>query len=1114
MPTYPKTTRRYVILIISLFICLTGWAQPISLTGTVRDKRTGEGLPGVNVTIKGATRGTVSDSDGRFSLPAQQGDVLVVSQIGMATQEIPVGNQTTLTIDLAESARSLDEVVVVGYGQQSRRTLTGSVASIDNTVLKSVPRTNAATALQGTAPGLRVQQTSGQPGSTPTIVLRGGTDFSGSGTPLYVVDGVIVPSLYGINAQDIEKMDVLKDAASTAIYGARAANGVILVTTKKGKKGRTSVTYTFKHAANYIRRNPLQYMSAEDYIKWNRRGLASRYAAAQADNNTAEMNNTRNQLTGAWGWGLNSGWTAPDGKYSTQQLTNTNRSLLNDPQYHLLVDQNPFNPAQMDSILYRSTTQRELEDLILQTGVLNEHYLNASGGNDMGNFSLGVGSLSDQGIIIGSGLKRLNLNFNGGLNVGKNLTIGLNLAAYNASSTPSYLTADASGSLSGGLVQRFTGIAPTVRLTRDGTGEQLPGVDGSTLGNPAYFSDKFINNTNEQRYSGGLNVEYRLAPFLKVLGSASGYYRYTTNDQFTKAYINGTGGALVSTRNASFSNVRTSQYTYNGFLQYDKDFGLHTISVLGGGEFYEYRQYSYGASANLAATDFIPWLSASTAAVGIPTSAFNSWQRLASGIGRINYNYADKYLLTLNMRYDGTSKLTTNRYGFFPGVSAGWNMSNETFFANSPLKQFVSVLKPRISWGVNGSINPLDASGNPIIGDYATTPQYANVGIYNGQPGFAASGITNTDLRWERASTLNIGLDLGLFNNRVTFIADYFIRNVYDKISTLNIPGWTGYNSYVTNLGQLQNRGIELDIRTQIIRPKTEGGLSWSVNANLYSVKNFAIKLPNNGLPLNRQSASQVFDPTTNQLVWVGGLQEGKRIGLDQVYAPIYDGIYTTQAELDSRANFYNSYLPYTNKRIKLLGDARWRDLDRNDSLDYRDFVYVGRTTPTVQGGFSSNLSWKGFTLFGQFDYSLGFVILNQSYLRGLSQVQGSQNGPVDITNTWSPDNPTGTLPRYYWANYARNYFTDAGGSTTAPANFWQKGNYVALRELTLSYDTPAQLLERLSRKRVQGLRVFLTGSNLVYFTKYNGTFPEVGGNDVGRFPLPRTVTLGATISL
>ena len=528
--------------------------------------------------------------------------------------------------------------------------------------------------------------------------------------------------------------------------------------------------------------------------------------------------------------------------------------------------------------------------------------------------------------------------------------------------------------------------------------------------------------------------------------------------------------------------------------------------MLGGGEFYETRTYDYGASANLAATDFIPWLSASTAAVGIPTSSFSSWQRLASVIGRVNYTFDNMYLLNVNLRYDGTSKLTNNQYGFFPGISAGWNMHYADFFAKSGLSRYISTLKPRISFGENGSITPL--------GDYATIPQYGNVSIYNGQPGFAAGGITNTNLKWERANTLNFGLDMGLLNNRVTVIADYFIRNVFEKISSLTIPVSTGYTSYVTNLGQLQNRGIELEVRADVIKPSTAGGLAWTVNANLFSIKNFAKKLPNNGLDLNRQGSVQIFDPAQNKLVWVGGLQEGKRVGLDEIYAPIYDGLYTSQADVDDRASFYNSYLPYTNKRVKLPGDARWRDTDQNDSLDYRDFVYVGRTTPTLQGGFSSNLSWKGFTLFGQFDYSLGFVIVNQMYLRGMSQVQGSQNGPVDVTQTWTPENPTATLPRYYWANYGRNYFLDAGGGTTAPANYWQKGDYVAMREVTLSYETPAQLLSRITGNRVRGLRVFLTGSNLVYFTGYNGTFPEVGGNDVGRFPLPRTVTLGATISL
>lgn len=1100
-------THQYVILIVCWLGLMgtKGQAQGLQVTGTVQDARQ-QAVPGVNVLVRGTTRGTTSDATGKFSIEAAKGNVLVISMIGFQTQEVTIENTNALVIELREEAKSLDEVVVVGYGQQSRKTLTGSVSSIDQNVFKSVPRTNVGTALQGTAPGLRVQQTTGQPGATPTIVFRGGTDFNGSGSPLIVVDGVIVPSLFGINMEDVEKIDLLKDAASAAIYGSRASNGVILVTTKKGKKGKTQVTYSYKTAQNNIRRNPMQYMSAEDYIRWNRRGLASRFEAAKADNNTAEMNNARNQLAGAWGFGVNSGWTAPDGKYSTQLVSNANRKLLNDPQYRLLIDANPFTAGQMDSLLYRSIAPTALEDMILQQSTLNEHYLNFSGGNDQGNFSLGLGALKDVGMVIGSKMDRLNLNFNGGLNVGKGLKINLNLSGYNTKTNPSYLTADNGGAVGGGLIQRFAGIAPTVRLTHDVTGETLPGVDAGTLGNPAYFRDKFYNQTIEQRFAGGLNLEYSILPSLKFLASGSGFYRYTTAESFTKAYINGTGGALVNTRNSSFSNQRTTQYSYNGFLQYSKDFSNHSVSALAGGEFFDYKVYDYSATANLAATDFIPWLSASTAAVGVPYSAFSSWQRLASAIGRVNYSYANTYLLNINMRYDGTSKLTNNRYGFFPGVSAGWNMHYEDFFANSPVSKYVTTLKPRVSWGQNGSITPL--------GDYATIPQYGNVGIYNGAPGFAAGSITNTDLRWERATTLNFGVDVGLLGNRFTVIADYFIRNVYDKISSLTIPAWTGFSSYTTNLAQLQNKGFEIELKANVLRTSSGNGLSWDVSANFYTVKNFTKKLPSNGLDKNRQSAVQVWDPAQNKLVWVAGLQEGQRIGLDEIWAPTYDGIYTTQAELDANAKLLNTFLPYTNKRIKLLGDARWTDLDKNDTLDFRDYVYVGRTTPTIQGGFSTNLSWKGFNLYGQFDYSLGFVIVNQMYLRGMSQVQGSQNGPIDVTKTWSPDNTSGTLPRYYWANYGRNYFTDAGGGTTAPANYWQKGDYLAMREVTLSYEMPARLLSKYSKNRLQGIRVFLTGSNLMYLTQYNGTFPEVGGNDAGRFPLPKTVTLGATINL
>lgn len=1085
-------------LLLACFLFFSGaWAQTKRISGKVLSSEDNQPLAGVSITIKGKKTGTQTNAGGEFAIEASQNEVLQFSYTGFEVTEIPVGAGNTIHVSLKVADKKMDEVVVVGYGRQTRRTLTGSVSSVDGNALKSAPTTNLGTALQGTVSGLRVQQNTGQPGSSPSITFRGGTDFDGTGSPLYVVDGVIVPSLYGLNMDDVESVDLLKDAASTAIYGARAANGVVLVTTKKGKKGRTQVTYSFRAAKNYVRRNPVEYLNAEDYLIWNRRGLGSRFEANIRDNNTGQRNSTRNQMAGSWGWALNSNWTNPDGLYSTQLVNDDNRYLLGTPGWHLLVDRNPFDYTENDSILYRSISQRELEDLILQQSSLKEHHVNFSGGNDQGSFALGLGTVKDEGMVLGSSLKRLNLNFNGGLNVGENLKIGLNVAGYSTNSTPPYTDASSSSNL-GGVIQRFGGIAPTVRLTHDYTGEVLPGVSGLALGNPIYLKDKFIDNTTEQRFSGGLNLEYSILPSLKLLASGSGFMRYTNQNTFIKAYQNGTNGAMINTRKASFYHAKTVQYTYNAMLQYDKKFGRHDLSVLGGGEYFDYESYASSAGASGAATDLIPWMSASTIAEGVPTSSFNGWDRLASALGRINYSFDRRYLLTVNLRYDGSSRLAEKVHGFFPGISAGWNLHQERFFDESLLSKYVSTLKPRLSWGQNGSISPL--------GYFTTDPTYNEVGTYNGYAGFGPNSLVNTGLRWERVSSLNMGLDLGVANNRVTLIADYFIRNVYDKIASLSIPSWTGFSSYTTNLGQLQNRGVELELKADVIRPSKRDGFRWTVGANFSHVKNFAKQLPDNGLERNRQSTIQVYDPKSGTVVQVAGLQEGLRVGLDEIWAYSYDGIYTSQTELDKAAGVFNTNLPYSDKYLKLMGDARWTDLDANDTIDFRDRVYVGRRIPTATGGFSTQLSWKGFSLYGQFDYALGFMIMNQSWLRGISQVQGSQNGPIDIKNTWHPDNPTGTLPRYYWANYGQNYI--------GFANYYQKGDYLALRELTLNYEVPSQILKSWTNQRLKGIRLHVTGTNLAYFTDYNGTLPEVGGDDPGRFPLPKRLTFGAHITL
>lgn len=1119
-----------LFLLLCLFV-LTVWSQTKRVSGKTLSGEDGKPLAGVSVTVKGRATGTQSNANGAYSIEAAGEDVLVFTYSGYSPMELPVGSAQNFNVTLNPTADKLGEVVVVGYGTQKRKEFAGAATTVNPLTTKFNPSSNVGTALQGTVPGILVQQTTGAPGSTPNIVFRGGTDFDGSGSPLIVLDGVVVPSLYGIDMNDVESIDVLKDAASTAIYGARAANGVIIVSTKKGKKGKTQVQYTVRRTSNYVRSIGDQYLSAADYIRMNRLGIRARYLADSLDGNLANMNSDKGQLTGNWGWAFGSTFGNPAaGLYTTQKVGSANRQYLSDPAWSLLVDASPFFPAQSDSILYKAIDAKSREAIIMNNSSTIEHSLNFSGANDQGAFALGLNALRDDGTIIGSQLKRLSMNFNGGLNVGKNLKIALNTSAYSVNTLAPYndpgtvgLGVSALSANTGGLLQRFTGVAPTVRYTNDTSGAILPGPNDVTLGNPAYWSKLFTNNSNEQRYSGSLNVDYTILPFLKFIASGSGFMRYGNNNNFTQAFISGNGGSLNTNRPASFSNYRDIQYSYNAFLQFSKTFNAHKITVLAGGEMTDYKRYVFSGSAQGAPTDFVPWLIAdpsptvlngSLAYAGGASSDFQYWERLVSAISRVNYSYKDKYFLTGVLRVDGSSRLSSNNfYGVFPGVSAGWNLQNENFYINSKIGNYISTIKPRISYGVNGNLQSFGSNYFP------TAQVYSSAGIYNGLGGTYAPSYINPDLRWERTNSLNVGADLGFVHNRVTVIADYFVRNVFDKLASLAISSQTGFTGYTTNVSQLQNRGFELSANAKIIIPHVDNGFSFDAGASFYTVKSYAIKLPFNGLPGNRTGFNglntlEVWDPANlGQTKFVRALIEGQRIGTDEVWAPKWTGIYTDGGQLLKDANVYNSFLPYANKRIKQPGDAQWYQTYKNDTIDTRQFVYVGRTTPKGSGSFFLNTGFKGFHLYTAFDYAYGFVILNNEKLRGLSQVQGSQNGTKDILNTWTPNNPAATLPMFYWANQGRNYATDASGNNP-PANMWEKGDYVMLREITLSYELTRNVLSRVSHNKIQGISLFVTGSNLAYFTKYSGTFPEVGGFDNGRYPLPKRLTLGAQITL
>ncbi|MEJ7736852.1 MAG: SusC/RagA family TonB-linked outer membrane protein [Chitinophagaceae bacterium] len=1119
------------LFLVCLFLTALTWAQTKRISGKVLSEEDNKPLVGVSVSVKGKSAGTQTDASGEFSIDATNGNILVVTYTGYIPQEVKVDNSTNLSLTMKADASKLGEVVVVGYGTQRRKEFAGSSTTVNPLTTKFTPSSNVGTALQGTVPGLTVQQTTGAPGSTPNIVFRGGTDFDGSGSPLIVLDGVVVPSLYGIVMNDVESVDVLKDAASTAIYGARAANGVVIVTTKKGKKGKTQVQYTIRRTSNYVRSIGDEYLSAADYIRMNRLGIRARYLADSLDGNTANVNADKGQLTGNWGWAFGSNFGNPAaGLYTTQRVSNANRQYVGNSAFKLLVDANPFSPSQTDSILYKEIDAKTREDMIMRATSTVEHGLNFSGANDQGAFALGLNALRDDGTIIGSQLKRLSMNFNGGLNVGKNLKLNLNTSAYTINATAPYndpgtvgLGVSALTASTGGLLQRFIGVAPTVRYTNDTSGATLPGPNDVTLGNPNYWSQLFVNNNNEQRFSGNLNAEYTILPFLKFIASGSGFLRYGNANNFTKSFIAGNGGSLNTNRPSSFSNYRDIQYTYNGFLQFSKEFNAHRVTVMAGGELTDYKRYVFSGSAQGAPTDLIPWLTAdpsptvingSLAYSGGASSNFQYWEKIASAISRVNYAYKDKYFLTGVLRLDGSSRLNKNNfYGVFPGISAGWNLQSEDFYKKSNLSNYISTIKPRISYGVNGN---LQSFGNSY---FPTAQVYSSAGIYNGLGGTYAPSYINPDLRWERTNSLNFGADLGFLNNRINVVADYFIRNVFDKLASLNISAQTGFTGYTTNVSQLQNRGFELSANAKIIRPRSVNSFSLDAGVSFYTVKSYAIKLPFNGLPGNRTGFGglnplEVWDPANpGKTKFVRALIEGERIGTDEVWAPKWAGIYTSAAQITKDASVYNSFLPYGNKKLKQMGDAQWYQVYQNDTMDTRQFVFAGRTTPKGSGSFFFNTGFKGIHLYTAFDYAYGFVILNNEKLRGLSQVQGSQNGTKDILDTWTPNNSNAALPMYYWANQGRNYATDASGNNP-PANMWEKGDYIMLREMTLSYDFTRDLLSKAFKNKVQGISLFVTGSNLAYFTKYSGTFPEVGGFDNGRYPLPRRLTLGAQVTL
>lgn len=1085
--------KRSLFLILCLF-SLQLMAQNLIVKGVVLDT-TGEPVIGATILEKGTDNGTITNLDGNFSLNVAKGKQIEVSYVGFASQTVSVVNDQFLRIVLKEDTETLDEVVVVGYGvKQKRSTMTTAISKMDDKVLRNAAISNAAQALQGTVSGLRVTNTSGAPGSSPTIVLRGGASIEGAGSPLVVVDGV-VRSLQDINPSDIESIQVLKDAASTAIYGARANNGVILVQTRKGKAGHTQVSYKFKGGMNFARMG-YDYMDAENYIRYGRLGRV------YSGGSVSDIDNTR-------GYGALYGANNPD-QYSIRYLDG-NENLLQEGWKQMT---DPVTGRQLVFKDYGTTLR---DEVYADPAFTQDHYLSFNGGNDRGTFSSSLGYYTEDGTVKGTDYRRFSATLNGSYKVLPILTVkaGLN---FSTSTAPELYYDDMAD-----LFERMQSMEPTWRPFFD-DGSPNYGY-GKRDGNPLYWLDKLTNKNNTRRTTLNIGADLELVKNkLYLRENSSVYYDDYTKETFDKEYRD--YWSVNTERYASYQYDRTIQQQHSVQLEYTDTFkSAHNFSAMLGGEYFENQYTQFKGTGRNASFDDIPTLNASSPD-DMTAYSYREGYRISSFFGRVTYDYKRRYLFTAVARYDGISKLSDNRWGFFPGVSAGWNIHEEDFFKDSKISDVISTLKPRVSYGINGNVNGIN--DYDVYGLYG---QASNTHPYNGVTGILNTTVMNSQLRWEKSKSFEVGLDLGFMNNRFNLILDYYNRTTSDLLTDVNLPGYTGFDSFKTNLGSLRNSGFEVEGTLNLIsHPK---GFNWDVSFNASYVFNKIIKLPENENENNRQGGSQVWDPEQQKVVWVGGYQEGHTLG--DIYAYRQVKVLRDENEvqqlagnrMDMIAGLYGPNVSEADREKYGLtkpiepGDVLWDDLNNDGIIDQLDRVKVGNIYPKWTGGFSTTLSYKNVSLYGRFDFAVGHTILNMVAMRSIGQLVGFKNIISDGLKCWTPENPDTDMPKSYYddSSNKKNLYRDTKGSDITSidnrsSRFYEKGDYLALRELTLSWQLPQKWI---SKAFMTSASLYVTGQNLFYITGYSGTSPEAPlvypGVDTGRYPTPRTVILGVSVS-
>ncbi len=1054
----------------------------LTVTGLVQDED-GYSMPGVYVQLKGTNLGTSTGTSGEYSVEVLPEDVLVFTFMGMETQEIPVNGRTIIDVTLKADAVVLDEVVAIGYGKSSRSLLTNSITKVSSDEFEHTPQQDVLAQLQGKVPGLSLQVTSGQPGATSNMFIRGGTTTGvSSDTPLIIIDGVVSQSLRAIqdmNPADIESMEVLKDAASTAIYGARAANGIILVTTKTGKTGKAKVNFRYTIG---IDQQPmkLDLLNARDYIYLTRKAV---YEDPRADDVIKNR-----FLSGSFGMSTGNAFDAPNtlefldvfiNNYGQDFVAN----LIENKGWQTMDD-----PVTGRKLIFQDN---DFQNATYKTALKHEYDFNVSGGNDKFTYYASLRHLNQDGIVRGTWYKNYSIAFNGSYQISKAWKIfskaTLNVGDRNTMS-------NAVNSL-----QRAMFMPPTYRLYyEDGTpapGEGMASFRPRPYEN--YYKTKYSTNT-QYRVGFQVGAEWNI---IDGLTFAPTLY-YSSSEGITSGFeaLNETTGTEIRPASAA--------HQYNGHIQtdvvlsYDKKFRKNHIGAVVGATYTKDNQFALNGSGSGASTDLIPTLNA-TADTTQRASSTMTREAMLSYFGRVSYNYDEKYIASVSLRADGSSKFAENhRWGYFPGASVAWNMHKESFY--SPAKKVMNKFKIRASWGMAGNNSLSLANSHGQYGITGTT--------YLGEVGILNTVLGNADLLWETTESYDVGLDLGFFNGRIELILDAYNKITYNRLYDKKLPSTTGYGSIKCNYGSLGTKGIELELNAVPVSTKN---FTWNLGFNFTFYRTVILKQPDNGELKNRIGGNYVYDPETGEDVKVGGFAEGERFGSRYAYHAI--GVYQTDEEA--------ALAPYDEQakgRKKYAGDTIWEDRNNDGYINAKDMVFMGYIRPDKMGGITNEFKYKGLSVRIVMDYAMGHVINNGNLGYGLASIRNNFNTfGAALRDCWTPENPNAKYPRftpmsdsdYGLKNFARSG-EGIGSSTSGQTNtsmFYHKGDYLAFREVSVSYDFPTNLIKKI---RIKGLQLFGGVYNIGYVTAYDGMSPELYlGYDYGYYPKPREYSFGVNIT-